>query len=54
MAGNKNKRLSTRERLCAALILLLVKIIAPWEYDHQFKEVLTVLDKMVQGEDEID
>lgn len=32
--------LSTRERLGLLLILLALKIVGPWEYDHQVEPVV--------------
>lgn len=32
--------LTPRERVCALLILWLIQILAPWEYDHQHKELI--------------
>lgn len=34
------KPLSIRERLALYLILMAVRMLAPWEYEHQFKEVV--------------
>jgi hypothetical protein len=34
----KTKVLSIRQTLCVKLLLLAVKIIGPFQYDHQWKE----------------
>lgn len=41
----RNRPLSKRERIAIRLLLFLIGLIAPWQYDHQFKETLEALKK---------
>lgn len=43
--------LSRRERLVVYLILLLVRILQPWEYEHEFKATLEEVSTLLERED---
>lgn len=36
MQENANEKITVRERLTIVLVIFLVKMIKPWQYDHQF------------------
>lgn len=48
MIDQREKQLSKRERIAIRILLFLVALIAPWQYDHQFKEVLSDLKKELE------
>ena len=54
MIDRKNMKapLSIRERLVLWLIMLAIRILAPWEYEHQFTEVVQEIVTLVKGTEE--
>jgi len=44
----RDRNLSKRERIAVRLLLFVVQLIAPWQYDHQFKETLEALKKELE------
>ena len=52
MAVTKDKemrtRINQRERIALWLIVFALRIVAPWEYDHQYKECLERLDEVLK------
>lgn len=43
---------SYREKLVVILIVLLIKIIKPWEYDHQFTEFWKQINECLEGKND--
>lgn len=41
--------LTIRERLVIWFVLLIVRVLAPWEYEHQFKEVIGEITDILRG-----
>ena len=41
----RDRPLSKRERIAIRLLLFIIALLAPWQYDHQFKSVLEDLKK---------
>lgn len=48
MTDPRDRPLSKRERIAIRLLLLLVQIIAPWQYDHQFKATTEALKQELE------
>ena len=38
MRTDESAPITTREKLVVVLVVFLIKMLKPWEYDHQFKE----------------
>ncbi len=49
---NMKAEISTRERVVLWLILLMVRILAPWEYEHQFEGVIGELTAILKERSE--
>lgn len=48
MSDDKNKRpLSTREKMVIQICMLMLRIIGPWEYDHQFKPIFDGINDLM-------
>lgn len=48
MSKNSTTPLTIREKLACLLVLTLVKMIQPWEYEHQFTELLTEIKSLLK------
>lgn len=46
--SQQTKQLSSREKLATILVLMLLKILSPWEYEHQFKEVFDQIKQILK------
>lgn len=44
----RDKPLTKRERIGIRILLFICALVAPWQYDHQFKEVLADLKKELE------
>ncbi len=42
-------KLSTRERIVLWFILLAIRILAPWQFEHQFKELVQEIQGLITG-----
>lgn len=45
-------RLTIREKVVLWLVLLMIRIIAPWQYEHQAKEIISEIVNILKGEGE--
>lgn len=45
--------MNTKEKIVTLLILFLVRILKPWQYDHQFDGLLKEIKDVMDTEEEI-
>ncbi len=45
-----SEKLSIRERIVVVLVVFLIQVIKPWEYDHQFTKFWDELKAIIKGE----
>ena len=46
----ETKPISAREKIVVVLVLFLIKILKPWEYDHQYdKYFASIVELMEKG-----
>ena len=55
MIDRKNMKapLSRREKVVLWLIMLAIRILAPWEYEYQFTEVVKEITTLVGATEEV-
>lgn len=46
---NKNKEFSLRERFVITIAVFLIKMIKPWQYDHQFTKFWDELKEIINN-----
>ncbi len=51
MTNEMPKPLTVREKMVIALVLLLIKMLKPWEYDHMYTETFIDLKRIANGGD---
>jgi len=44
---NKDKEISIREKIVIRLVLFLIQMIKPYEFEHQFKEYFKEMKQLI-------
>lgn len=52
MSWSNDKPMNIRQKLSIRLIFLAVKIVAPYEYEHQFQKEWDDIQKLLNGDDQ--
>jgi len=47
MASQKQEDLTIREKIAIRLVLFLIQLIQPYEYEHQFKEYFREMKELI-------
>jgi|GEM_PF-5768836 len=50
MAKELPEKLTLREKIVLILVVFLIQMIKPWEYDHQFTKFWDELKALMKGE----
>lgn len=44
MTDEKEKSMTRREKTAIRLILLAVRILSPWQYDHKYRDLIASIE----------
>ena len=44
----ESKKISTREKIVIVLVIFIIQMVKPWEYDHQFTKFWDELKELIK------